>query len=113
MVRGPLSRRRPLIQFGGLELWLKMFLLFLERQHSRQGPWFPFEVNKFRVKTFFFGNHFAVKGTKIPFEGPELWVKTFFFFFWRPTSQRLGAHTGDSYPYQTAKIFRLKSQQEP
>ena len=25
---------------------------------------------------------------------------------------RLGANTGESYPHQTAKLFRLKSQQE-
>ena len=45
------------------------------------GPRFPLEVTEFRVKTFFFGNHLTVKGTKIPFKGRELWVKTVFFFF--------------------------------
>ena len=48
------------------------------------------------MKTFFFGDHLAVKGTKIPFKGPELLEKTFFSFLETTSSQRSarGPHWG-------------------
>ena len=108
-MRDLFSCRRARIPFGGSELWLKTFLLFLERPHSRQGSQFLFEVTEFRVKTFFFGDHLAVKGTKIPFNGRELWVKTFIFFFGDDNIQRSarGPHWG-KLPTSNCKAFSLK-----
>ena len=88
-MRVHLAVEEPWVPFEGPELWLKIFLLFLERPHSSQG--FPVSI---------WGH---------PISGENL-----FFLFLRQQHPNgcLGARTGESCPHQTAKLFRIKSQQE-
>ena len=78
-----------------------------------KSPRFPFEVTECRMKTFF-RRPLSRQGDQDSIQGPRIVGEDLSFLFWRRQhpNGRLGAHTGECCPHQTAKLFRTKSQQE-